>query len=101
MVTQLQDAGVGQELDAAAAGIGRPHQEIAVAADEAKPRAGARAGRQRVRHLVAQRTRRVVTDPGLEQVAKDVQGLGLLGLIAQEAQEQLGDLWACRVEMQI
>ena len=37
----------------------------------------------------------VVADPGLEQVAEDVQRVGVARLVAQETAEQLGDVRAC------
>ncbi len=40
-------------------------------------------------------------DPGLEQVAQDVQGVGLARLGAQEVDELGGDLRPIRVDVQI
>jgi hypothetical protein len=43
----------------------------------------------------------VVADPGLEQVAEDVQRIGAGRLLAQEAQEQVGDLRTAGVQVQV
>ena len=43
----------------------------------------------------------VVADPGLEQVAEDVQGIGATGFALEEIPEQTGDVRAVRIQVQI
>ena len=43
----------------------------------------------------------VVADPGLEQVAEDVQRIGAAGFAADELAEQFGDLRTLGVEVEV
>src|SRR5690606_38929575 len=58
-------------------------------------------GVQRGGHFRPGLGRVVVADPGLEQVAEDVQRVGARSLAAQEAQEQGGDFRPGRIQVQV
>ena len=98
---QVDHGGVGQDAEPGAAGVVLADQEITVAPDEVHRHAGGGHGLQRVGDGIGGGRGRVIADPGLEQVAQDVQRLGLRGFIAQERQEQLGNGWTAGVQMQI
>ena len=98
---QVDHAGVGQDAEAGTARVVVADQEVAVAADEVHRHAGIGHGMQRDGHRIGGRGGRVIADPGFEQIAQDVQGLGLHRFIAQEGQEQVGDGWTTRVQVQI
>ena len=45
--------------------------------------------------------RRIVADPALEQVAEDIQGVGLAGRVGQKAQKAVGDCGSGGVQVQV
>ncbi len=92
---------VGQDRHARATCICLAEQEIAVAADEMHPHAGIAQAVQPVGHERAGVGRIVIADPGLEQVAEDVQRIGLAGFAIHEAPEQFGDRRPLRVQVQV
>jgi len=47
------------------------------------------------------RVRRIIADPGFEQIAEDVQGRGAARLGPQKFQELFGDVFATCVDVQI
>jgi len=98
---QIDHTRVGQDRESRAARIVLADQEIAVASDEVHRHAGVGHGMQRDRDRIGGRGGRVIADPGFEQIAQDVQGIGLHRFIAQERQEQVGDGWTTRVQVQI
>ena len=84
-----QHGGVGQERDAGGRGEGVAKQEVAVTVHDGdlQPGVGGRAQRGddlRVVRVIAV----VVADPGLEEVAEDVEGLGFARAAREEAEEQ-------------
>jgi hypothetical protein len=56
---------------------------------------------QRAAYLFGQGGIVVVADPGIEQVAQDVQGIGPAGAFVQEAQEQRQRVRALRRQVQV
>jgi hypothetical protein len=86
---QHEVEGVGQQAGAGCAGKALAEQEVAVAVHEADVQAGIGRGAQgsddaRVVRVVDI----VVADPGLEEVAEDVQAFGLPGAAGKKAEEQ-------------
>ena len=85
---QHQVVGVGQQADAGGCGELFAEREIAVAVHHEDPEPGLAGLAQRGDHPVVVGIVDVVADPDLEQVAEDVQRLGLAGAFRQKAEEQ-------------
>ncbi|KAG1533503.1 hypothetical protein G6F50_015857 [Rhizopus delemar] len=100
-MSSLDHARVGQDAQAGTACVVLAEQEVAVAADEVHRHAAVGQHLQRIGHRVGGRRGCVVAAPGFEQVAEDVQGISAGRLLAQEAQEQVGDFRTAGVQMQV
>ena len=98
---QQHHRGIRQQAHPAPPRVACAEQEVAVAAHEGDRHAGIDQGAQPPGHEGAGLGRIVVADPGLEQVAEDVQRIGAARLAIQEAAEQLGDRGARRVEVEV
>ena len=85
----VDDARVGQDRHARAARVGVAEQEVAVAVHVEHGNAGSMKFGERVGDGVFQFARGIVADPRLEEVAEDVQRIGLAGFLAQEGEELL------------
>ena len=92
---------IRQQAHARARRVVAAQQEVAVAVDEVHRRAGRIQRRQRLRHHAPALRGIVVADPGLEQVAEDVERLRARGDAAKEAEECLGRVGARIVQMQV
>ncbi len=98
---QHRDRGIGQDRHARASRVLLAEQEIAVAADEEYRHAGIGQGAQPVGDEGAGGGRIVVADPGLEQVAEDVERVRAARLAVEEAAEQFRRRRARGVEVQV
>ena len=98
---EVDHARVGQDAQAGATRVVLAKQEVTVAADEVHRHATVGQYLQCIGHRIGGGRGRVVADPGFEQVAEDVQRIGAGCLLAQEAQEQVGDLRTAGVQVQV
>jgi hypothetical protein len=68
--------------------------------DEARHSVGGQRS-QGIQCLGLSRIRNVVTDPRFEQIAQDVQRVGVTRLAGEEVDELAGDVGPCRIDVQI
>ncbi len=85
---QRQIVRVGQQAGAGGRGKLLAQRKVAVAVHDEDLQPGLASGMQGGGDPVVVRIVDVVADPDLEQVAEDVQGLGLAGAAGQKAEEQ-------------
>ncbi len=95
------DQGVVQQLRAARFAEAVRQQKIAVAVHHEAGHAARGEFAQPGDGRRLRRVRRIIADPGFEQVTQNVQGGGVPGLGSQERQELLDDRRLRRVDMQI
>src|SRR3990167_343744 len=98
---QHHHARVWQQRCAGCRSKRRAQQEIAIAAHHVDGNAGVGEFAQACPHGLGQFAVLIVANPGLEQVAQDVQRFGPAGLRAQEMQELHRDRGARRIQMQV
>ena len=99
---QVDQRGVRQQLQPGGLGERRADEEIAVAVQQMHPDAAPGEPCQRLGDFRVQRLRQiVVADPGIEQVAENVQRFGLGRRVAQETSKGRADVRAPRTKMQV
>jgi hypothetical protein len=83
------DVGIGQQPGAGRGGKAIAQQEIAIAVHDADAQPGIAGGTQRGDDLGVERVAAVVVaDPGFEEVAENIEFLGLAGAAGKKPEEQ-------------
>ena len=96
---QLDRMWIVQQGDTAFGGKGVADHEVPVTVHEINGHAGVRQFPYRHFHLCVVGIRIIVAYPGFEQVAKDIERIGVAGRTSQEGQELLANLWPARLKV--
>jgi hypothetical protein len=101
LAVQVRDHGIGQETAARFPAEFAPDQKVTVAVKHKAADTGRGQGAKTVANARLSRVWVVVTNPGLEEVAQDVQGFRACSVSAQEFEELLARLRRACIEVHI
>ena len=98
---EVGDMAIRQQAAGSLAAKGLADEKVAIAVHQVDGRAAVSQLAQGRGNLLLEGTHGVVADPGFEQIAKDVQGLGTAGAGFEEMQKRPDQVRALRFEMQV
>lgn len=101
LAVQVDNARVGQQRASGLAAERLANEEVAIAVHQVDARTVVGHLAQGLGDGALEGVHAVVADPGFEEVAEDVQGLGPTGALIEERQKRPGDVRAFRFEMQV
>ena len=92
---------IGEQSDSGPSLESLTVQKVAVAAHEVDGHAARGKRAQRIADLAAHRVRVVIADPGLKQIAEDIERIRCSSLAREKPEEALHRRRSARIEMQV